>query len=300
VNVAPSTSFEAVAEFNSGLTGTIGVRIRDNQGADTLARTTAGIAADITIGGRSLYRVTLTSPAAAGQYTLIWDDTTTLLTEELVVTRAVAPSLTTAPYYLTPDELKDTRSLIGQSFADNQIDLAIATACRAIDEITERPDGYYPTVDTRVFTADWYSPKLCVGDLVSVTQLDVDADNDGSYETAWTEGTEYTLEPLSASYANRPYREVVLRGYPYPIYRFPFWPRAVRIAGTFGWATTPPQIKAFATILAGKLIVRLREQQAMLGFTTAGADSQAIRIARTDPDFEFYLGPFMETGALIR
>ena len=64
ITVQPSTSFEAVAQFDTGLTGTLGVRITDNAGATTLARTTAGITEYPA--GSGIYAVTLTSPGAGG------------------------------------------------------------------------------------------------------------------------------------------------------------------------------------------------------------------------------------------
>jgi hypothetical protein len=91
-DVTPGASYEAVADgFITGLTGTIGVRIRDNQGGDALARTTAGIAEDLT--GSGVYRVTLTAPSLPGQYTIVWDDggaPTSYATESLLVGAALA------------------------------------------------------------------------------------------------------------------------------------------------------------------------------------------------------------------
>lgn len=72
IAVSPGVDFAAVAQFDTGLTGTLGVRIRDNQGNDVLARTTAGIVEDIA--GSGIYRVTLTAPTDEGQYSIIWDD----------------------------------------------------------------------------------------------------------------------------------------------------------------------------------------------------------------------------------
>ena len=68
--VNPSTSFEATAEFATGLTGTLGVRITDNEGNTTTPRATAGITEYPA--GSGLYAVTLTSPGTAGQYSLAW------------------------------------------------------------------------------------------------------------------------------------------------------------------------------------------------------------------------------------
>lgn len=72
--VQRSAGFEATAEgFSSGLVGTLGVRIVDNLGAETLARTTAGIIE--LVPGSGVYAVTLSAPATAGEYSVVWDDT---------------------------------------------------------------------------------------------------------------------------------------------------------------------------------------------------------------------------------
>jgi hypothetical protein len=67
------SAFEATAQgFNTGLTGTIGVRILDNVGGTTLARTTAGISE--LVAGSGLYGVTLIAPQLPGEYSVVWDD----------------------------------------------------------------------------------------------------------------------------------------------------------------------------------------------------------------------------------
>lgn len=71
MNVAPSTSFEAVADLGAtGLVGTCGVRIIDNAGATTVPRTTAGIIEHPT--GSAIYEVVIAG-LPAGTYTIVWD-----------------------------------------------------------------------------------------------------------------------------------------------------------------------------------------------------------------------------------
>lgn len=308
VTVAPSTSFEAVADFGvTGLAGTIGVRIIDNAGATTVARATAGIAEYPATSG--IYTKTLTSPGTAGQYTLLWDDGSVApghtATEDLLVSRSAPAALTAGPNYLTVAELKGTLALTGQVFADDDLELAISAASGAVNEAASR--RFYSVDETRYFTPPyggslWGGTMTAIrtGDLVAVSELKVDNDGNGSYETTWTEGTHFTLEPLANSYVNRPYDRIQLFGYPYSLYRFPFAARSVKVTGTFGWAATPPQVKAFTSIIAAKLVARMREREARLGIASVGVEADvAIRLARTDPDYEFYLGPFVNTGPLI-
>jgi hypothetical protein len=65
--------FEATAQgFDTGLVGTLGVRILDNVGGTTMPRTTAGISE--LVPGSGLYAVTLIAPQVIGEYTVAWDD----------------------------------------------------------------------------------------------------------------------------------------------------------------------------------------------------------------------------------
>jgi hypothetical protein len=304
LNVQPATAYEAVVNIGTtGLAGTLRLRTIDNDGGVTQAAASTGIT-EVAYG---VYSAERTSPATVGNYTLVWDGGTNndvRSIEELLVTRSGPAPLTSGPNYLTADELKATLALTGQVFADDDLDLAISAASAAVNEACSR--RFYPVTETRYFTAtggNWYRGfglYVETGDLVSVTDVDVDLDGDGTYEAQWTEGVEFTLEPFAAVDVGRPYRQLQLAGYPYPTSWLPARPRAVRIAGTFGWSATPPQVKAFTSIIAAKLVARLREREARLGIASLGGDeSAAIRLARTDPDFEFYLAPFIETGPLV-
>jgi len=104
---APSVSFEAVAQgFAPGLVGTLGVRILDGQGGTTTARTTAGILETPAASG--IYTATLTAPATAGQYVLVWDDGFTHASEQLQVTgTAFSPTIPSTPTSYTANELVD-------------------------------------------------------------------------------------------------------------------------------------------------------------------------------------------------
>lgn len=92
ISVASAVTFGArVVGFPTGLTGTVGVRILDNIGGTTLARTTAGISESPASSGS--YIVALTSPASAGEYAVLWD------------TGAVGPSTTASTPLLVASTL---------------------------------------------------------------------------------------------------------------------------------------------------------------------------------------------------
>lgn len=87
--------------FETGLTGTIGVRLLDNQGNTVTPRTTAGIGehpATATI----YFKSDMLAPGTTGQYTIAWDDGDgTWATDDLVVVTAGTP-ITPIPPVPTP------------------------------------------------------------------------------------------------------------------------------------------------------------------------------------------------------
>lgn len=97
----PSVAFEAIAQgFDTGLVGTIGVRVLDGQGATTTARSTSGIVE--TPASSGVYTATITAPASAGQYVVHWDDdASSNASEQLLVTSD----------YLSPTSPADAVSL---------------------------------------------------------------------------------------------------------------------------------------------------------------------------------------------
>lgn len=78
----PSESFEATVDWGqTGLVGTLGVEILDNVGGTSVVRTTSGVI-EIASG---IYSASLTAPATAGQYSVVWDDTLVFTPDDLVV-----------------------------------------------------------------------------------------------------------------------------------------------------------------------------------------------------------------------
>lgn len=285
MNIAPGATFESFSpEFASGLAGTVGVRIRDGAGSDFLARTTAGITADTTVGATSVYRKSLTAPTTAGQYWIIWDDGTTLSDPVELVVTASAADLASGTLYVTRDAIKQAAALNGESFADDDIDLAVEAASRAVDGY--KGTRFYATAETRYYTAGRYDRWVAIDDLVTLTAVTLDEDGDGTYETTWAEGTDFVLDPANAALESRPARRLVLleqAARAFPVYR-----RSIKVEGSFGWSGAPALVQQAAKILALRLLVRSR--QAPLGIVTVGNEVGATaRLGRIDPDVAFLL-----------
>lgn len=113
--------------------------------------------------------------------------------------------------------------------------LALDAATRWLDE---RLDTRFRAVsEARYYTARWYD-LLTIDDLVSLTSLKTDDDDDGVYETTWT-ATDYRLEPRNAAAKNRPYRDIRITAN--GSYAFPTRvDDGVEVTGLFGYAAEPP------------------------------------------------------------
>jgi hypothetical protein len=188
--------------------------------------------------------------------------------------------------YVTVEDFKQSTELTGTNFADRDIERAIAAASRSIDDICHRSFDQDATLVARYYTAR--IGTLCeIGDVMApaddlteptLTVVELDLAADGSYSTAWTEGTDYQLEPLNAAADDKPYE--TLRSL---LTTFPSRAGAVRVTARYGWTEIPDQVVEATILLSNKLLVRVR--QAPFGIITAGIDSGvAMRIVRSDPD----------------
>lgn len=114
---------------------------------------------------------------------------------------------------------------------------AIEAASRAIDK--EMDTNFYGASETRHYTAEFDDLLFLPDDLISITTLKTDEDDDGTYEVTWTT-SDYYLEPRNARVKandrdNRPYRQIRINQN--GDYFFPTNPYGVQIIGSFGYTT---------------------------------------------------------------
>ena len=194
--------------------------------------------------------------------------------------------------YLTSDELKASRTLTGETFADSDITLAISAASRAMDQLCGR--RFWADADTaqvRYYTA--LTPKLAlIDDVITLTSLIVDDDGDGTYNETWTENTDFTFGPFNNPTETPVWPRWQIMVHPLSAQgTFPDYPRALKVTAKFGWTAVPDQIKQATGLLASRLVMRARE--APFGIVQLGLEGVAGRIAREDPDVRFLTGPFV-------
>lgn len=193
--------------------------------------------------------------------------------------------------YVDVDDFKKTLALEGTTFADEDIELAIQAASAAIDGY--KGMRFYPTEETRYYTARPYDTYIAIDDLIGLgtedtpgTTITVDTNGDGSYDTTWTVGTDFDLDPANAVIGGHPYRRLVLRSLANR--SFPTYGRSIKVTGVFGWSEPPAQVRQAAVILTNRLLKRARETP--FGILALGQDIGATaRLGRLDPDVAFLL-----------
>lgn len=280
VNVHPSTSFEFVAKFPTGLAAVLGVRIIDNVGGTTLARTTGFSEYPA---GSGVYAITLTSPGTAGQYSLVVDDADGhWATDDLFVTsQDVETVVGDGNLYITVDDLRAILGTTGETYDDTAIVLACNSASRGIDAF--KGTWYYPLTQTRKYSCrDRRDLTLPVDDIVTVTSILIDTDGDGVWETSLAADTDYLLEPVNASLDGVPYTQIVLRESSQ--YRWPRYQQAIKVAGNWGWSEAPAQVKTAAALLANRFLVRLRQAPLAVVIQAANEMVAMARLGSVDPD----------------
>jgi hypothetical protein len=217
------------------------------------------------------------------------------MAEAVIEFRAHAPSTPTA--YIELEQLKSTLELTGQTYADRDLQLAINAASRGVDQATGR--RFY--LDTDANQIRYYTPESYhstpVDDISTLTSVLVDRMGDGVYEETWTNGVEFVLDPLNAPADFRPYERICVRvfsslSFPYGV------EKSVKVTAQFGWTAVPEDVKTATSILAAKLVRRVRE--APFGIVGAGTDQgDAMRIASSDPDVRSLLAPYVRTTPFI-
>ncbi len=196
--------------------------------------------------------------------------------------------------YITLEEAKQTLELTGLSYKDDDLREAISAASGGIDQYCGRVFSSGGTADVRYYTAS-NTLYVDIDDTSAVTALDTDYDGNGTYETSWTVTTDYTLEPPNNPAIGLPYTKIRV-AYPRTSKRLPYYANAVRVTGTFGFASAPPEIKRATRIMAVRLMKRT---DAPFGVIGLGFDNSVIRIPTIDPDLRFLLDPYTKGGGVM-
>lgn len=193
-----------------------------------------------------------------------------------------------APSYVETAELRSYRRI--QGAGDNvELDLAISSASRAIDEATGRQFGKTDTVETRTYEAGW-SDRLGlyvveIDDVHTITGLVVTVS--GAPVTAGN----YRLYPLDADKRGRPWERLALKTVtPDPL---GCGLGLVTVAATFGWTAIPTTIKNACLLEASRFFADRSAPFGVAGSPELGNELRLL--AKVHPDVEVMLTPYMLT-----
>ena len=183
--------------------------------------------------------------------------------------------------YLTLAALKKTLSISAETYADDDLTLAITAASRAIDEYCGRFFYKDSSDATRKYTP-------LTGDFLYTDDLSAAPTSVTVNGTALVLGADYSLGDANA----------LLDGWPYQALRslastslFPVADvDSVVVVGKFGWPAVPSQIVSAATSQAARLMRRMREgAQGLVGY---GFDGGGGSLPLVDPDLKLMLSPY--------
>ncbi len=171
---------------------------------------------------------------------------------------------------------------------DGYLEATIESVSRMIENYTGR--RFYATSETRYYQAI-NSDEVMVDDLLTVTTLKSDDDEDGTFETTWAT-SDYQLKPDNAATNGRPYTWIETSGY--GNYSFPVKvKKGVQIVGSFGYcaaASLPKPVSEAAKLQSIRLFKR---KDAPFGVIAGGELQQGMTIPDLDPDVKMLLSAYV-------
>jgi len=185
--------------------------------------------------------------------------------------------------YIELSLLKSALS-IQDEIDDDFLELAINSASRQIDQMTERQ--FFSTTETRIF-----APRdnlVCeIDDLTSLTTLKTSSNADGVFDVTW-ESKDLQLEPLNNLAGGLPTPFTQIRAVDEYLFPTDMGEATAEVTGTFGFTPVPDQIQQATLILAARLAERRFSPLGVAGFGDLGA----VRVSRFDADIENLISPF--------
>jgi hypothetical protein len=172
------------------------------------------------------------------------------------------------PENTTPDSVNDTDLTSVITAVSREIDIYCATRFH-----TSVAD------ETRYFLAE-EDDRLWVGNLVSVTTLQIDQNGDGIMDGTLVANTDYLLAPYNAALDSVPYNWIEIAsgssyGFPVGIRR------GVKVIGKFGWSSCPAAIKEACILQAMRAWKR---KDSIFGVVGPSGFYQISVMAGWDPD----------------
>lgn len=171
---------------------------------------------------------------------------------------------------------------------DATIENIIEAVSREIDNKCHRV--FYSTTDdeTRVFTATTPLSVYPWDDVLGITTLKTDDDNDGIFEQTWA-ADDYITHPIGHSPIT--WIEPSGRG---SLLRFPSYRNSVQITGTFGYCqiiNVPKPISEACYIQSHRIFKRIEAPFGVIGGNDFGTP---VIITKFDGDVESLISPYVK------
>lgn len=185
--------------------------------------------------------------------------------------------------YITTDDLASYLG-IEDTESDSGLGIAVAAACKAVDNYTGRTFELDAEASSRAFEVT--DPAgIYIDDLSSLSGVVVKTD-DGTGTFATTLAA--TRYQFIQEWPDGPYSKIRALVTPFPVASAYERTQLLQITGVWGWPAVPADVKQAALIEASRLYHRRNSPQGVAGFGEFGA----IRVARSDSDFGFLLNPY--------
>src|ERR1035437_6126382 len=102
--------------------------------------------------------------------------------------------------YVTSEVLKATLGIAGSSYADDDMDAAIASASRVMEKMCNRRFWLDDdATSVRYYSPDGPADRMDIDDLVVLTSITSDEDGSFTFANTWTLNTDFILNPLNAA-----------------------------------------------------------------------------------------------------
>lgn len=193
--------------------------------------------------------------------------------------------------YADVNQLREHMSDGNDVAPPEMLERALNTSSRWIDEFCGRRFWLDTTVQTLTFTTDCVTDLVWTDDIGTTTGLIVKTDDlgNGTYNTTWTIGTDFRLEPRNADKHGPAYAwwRIAATG----TRRFPtsslYDP--VQVTAKYGWAAIPPAVEEACLLRSYALFKRRSSPTGIQGFEGFG-----MRTTKDDPDIRALLAPYVK------
>lgn len=267
--------------------------VTDPTGTATTHTYQGAAPADITRLGTGSYQLNVGS-TIVGLWGYVWIGTGTA-SDVVAGTWTVSPASTVNQFYTSVEEVK-SRLKITDAQDDDILHGAVQAAARGIEGYCGR--FFYQLTETRTFRP-YTLYELPIDDLVSITQLAVDFNGTGQFNTIFTNNVDYELQigedefNPNTSGEKRPYtliRIINIGGGEW----FPFvWPFSrldrIQIQATWGWPEVPFAISEATRQVAAELY-KLKDTPFGLSGTS---EFGVVRIPKQNPYITKLLQPYI-------